>query len=367
MYYKGIRPFVDAVEKIFSFWTAQIGTTFRKEPSLLNNLFNKFPRVPEMNYRKEDPKHFFDFWIEAFKNEEWPKIKVEIAKKLFDLDVSQRKGMYEDYAREVLARALLSYEPKPPEVYVREIMPNAAFSHKSKLPTHKFDLHLALEIPHNKDLFNFTALYVATESVFFPYNLLHDINNLVCVLGPNGGAKKASVLYELDPNIGVMRLIPTKNALEDIDPRHQINSIGYAVVIQCYNTKNELCWLVDTVDAGVAAELTQGEWMEVFFQGIKEAATDPELNERPKHLYFNQYVANRNNRLFNEFVRKQGKLYEGEFELEKVGGNQALIDAGIKRAEHYLDAFKYRKDNPKGGSCWTASCKGYVDVVEVEL
>jgi hypothetical protein len=226
--------------------------------------------------------------------------------------------------------------------------------------------------------FLFSKLCVGTESRVKPHNLVHDGKCLTCVLGPGGEFKKVALLYEIDPYVGVMRLIPrtfTTNRPEEKDEPFERGdlsySFGFTPIFQVYNDADELCWLVDGVDVGVLAELAGDKWKQVYYKGIIEAARDCPTGRMPVKVYFNDFVKNRNNVIFNDYL---GSL-QGKSEvvtLRKRGGNQPLRAANVPRPQHFIEAFQYR-ENGSIGTMWIednkdGSPKEYkAKVIEVDL
>ncbi|MBW2987056.1 hypothetical protein KY336_00770 [Candidatus Woesearchaeota archaeon] len=211
------------------------------------------------------------------------------------------------------------------------------------------------------------SLIIATESYNFPVNMVAD-SDISCTLGPHGSNEKVAILNELDPHIGILRLIPAEDTeatqrVPVADPTLQdIGQSGISYIIQC-RKDDELVWLVDGVDVGVLVEAIKGyDWRSIFYVGIVLSAINSgtlDLNKKPSKIYFNQHVKNRYNEKFNEFIRRKGP--RKEVLLEKVGGADILREHGI-RPEHYIEAFHY-----KAGTVWSEDCKGLVDAVEIEV
>jgi len=180
--------------------------------------------------------------------------------------------------------------------------------------------------------------------------------NFTCVLGPTGVNKKVALLYEIDPYMGVLRLVPftQQPGVED----HE-NAVGLASVIRCRNESNERVWLIDGVDVGVMAEYTGRAWQGTFLQGIIDAAIDAEDVDR---ICFNAHVKNPNNKLFNKFLESEYCCRRHDVYLKKIGGNKALTKRNLRRPEHYIEAFHYST-----GSVWSESCEGVARVLEVPL
>jgi len=175
-----------------------------------------------------------------------------------------------------------------------------------------------------QETFDYIATRMQPGNIF---DLFDDRRIYCCTFMPGGKTRQASLFYLVEPELGLVHLVPVVND-SYLDP------FGVAIVLNCYNREKGKVLLVDSVEGGTEVDrLKESVWKGIMYKTIMQLKEDVEAES----VAFNLRVEGVKPKKFNNYLKSQTRAKPQRIYLEKIGGIETAKKYGL--SQFGLEAF----------------------------